>query len=72
MILSWLKVDGEAVGQINGLSVIHLGDYIFGKPSKITATTFIGRSGIVNIEREVEMSGNVHSKGVMISELLYR
>ncbi|NLX69800.1 MAG: AAA family ATPase [Clostridiales bacterium] len=61
-----VEVDGEAVGQINGLSVIHLGDYIFGKPSKITATTFIGRSGIVNIEREVEMSGNVHSKGVMI------
>ena len=61
-----VKVDGEAVGQINGLSVIHMGDYIFGKPSKITATTFMGRSGIVNIEREVEMSGNVHSKGVMI------
>ena len=61
-----VKVDGEAVGEINGLSVIHLGDYVFGKPSKITATAFMGRSGIVNIEREVEMSGNVHSKGVMI------
>jgi len=61
-----VKTEGEAIGQINGLAVIHLGDYVFGKPNKITATTFMGRSGIVNIEREVDMSGRIHSKGVMI------
>ncbi len=61
-----VDTEGEAIGQINGLAVINLGDYVFGKPTKITATTFMGRSGIVNIEREVEMSGRIHSKGVMI------
>ena len=57
---------GYKVGQINGLTVITIGDYSFGKPSKITANTYIGKNGIVNIEREVEMSGSSHSKGVMI------
>ena len=57
---------GEKVGQINGLSVMNVGDYSFGKPAKITANTYVGKSGIVNIEREVEMSGTTHSKGVMI------
>ena len=57
---------GEKVGQINGLSVMNIGDYSFGKPAKITANTYVGKSGIVNIEREVEMSGTTHSKGVMI------
>ncbi len=57
---------GEVVGQINGLSIIDVGDYSFGKPSRITANTYIGESGIVNIEREIEMSGTSHSKGVMI------
>ncbi|MCM8901016.1 AAA family ATPase [Caldicoprobacter algeriensis] len=61
-----VETEGEAIGQINGLAVIQLGDYVFGKPTKITATTFMGRSGIVNIEREVDMSGRIHSKGVMI------
>jgi len=61
-----VDTQGEVVGQVNGLAVIHLGDYVFGKPTKITATTFMGRSGIVNIEREVDMSGSLHSKGVMI------
>lgn len=57
---------GKAVGQINGLSVLDLGDCMFGKPSKITANTFIGKSGIVNIEREADMSGTSHTKGVLI------
>ncbi len=57
---------GEKVGQINGLSIMRLGDFSFGKPAKITANTYVGRTGIVNIEREVSMSGTSHSKGVMI------
>ena len=61
-----INTEGYKVGQINGLTVITIGDYSFGKPSKITANTYIGRQGIVNIEREVQMSGSTHSKGVMI------
>ncbi|MDP4181055.1 MAG: ATP-binding protein [Bacillota bacterium] len=61
-----IDTDGEVVGQINGLSIIDLGDYSFGKPSRITANTYIGGKGIVNIEREIEMSGTSHSKGVLI------
>jgi len=61
-----IDTEGEVTGQINGLSILDLGDYSFGKPSRITATTYMGKSGIVNIEREVEMSGTSHSKGVLI------
>ena len=61
-----IETDGFKVGQINGLTVITIGDYSFGKPAKITANTYMGKSGIVNIEREVEMSGSSHSKGVLI------
>lgn len=61
-----IDTDGEVVGQINGLSVLDVGDYMFGKPSRITAATYMGKSGIVNIEREVDMSGVTHTKGVMI------
>lgn len=61
-----IDVDGWKVGQINGLSILNVGDYEFGKPSRITATTYMGESGIVNIEREIEMSGTSHSKGVLI------
>lgn len=61
-----IDTEGMVVGQINGLSVLDVGDYVFGKPSRITATTYMGKSGIVNIEREVEMSGVSHTKGVMI------
>jgi len=61
-----VDTEGEIVGQINGLSILNTGNYVFGKPTRITATTFMGRSGIVNIEREVDMSGTVHSKGVLI------
>lgn len=57
---------GSAVGQINGLSVIDMGDCVFGKPARITANTFIGKSGVVNIEREADMSGTSHTKGVLI------
>ncbi len=57
---------GAVVGQVNGLSVIDVGDYAFGRPSRITATVGLGREGIVNIEREVELSGPIHSKGVLI------
>jgi lon-related putative ATP-dependent protease len=57
---------GEAVGQINGLAVYSLGELSFGKPSRITANTFAGKSGIVNIEREAKMSGRSHDKGIYI------
>ncbi len=61
-----ISTDGFKVGQINGLTVMTVGDYCFGKPSKITANTYTGKSGIINIEREVELSGSSHSKGVYI------
>ncbi|MEG2348433.1 MAG: ATP-binding protein [Clostridia bacterium] len=61
-----ISTEGEKVGQINGLTVIMTGDMSFGQPVRITANTFIGKSGIVNIEREVSMSGTTHSKGVYI------
>lgn len=61
-----LDTEGEVVGQINGLTILDIGDYSFGKPARITANTFMGESGIVNVEREVEMSGTSHSKGVLI------
>jgi ATP-dependent Lon protease len=58
--------DGAVVGQVNGLSVYNLGDYMFGKPSRITVKTSMGKAGIINIEREAEMSGPTHNKGVYI------
>jgi ATP-dependent Lon protease len=58
--------DGLVVGQVNGLSVYSFGDHAFGKPSRITAKTSMGKAGIINIEREVEMSGPIHNKGVYI------
>jgi lon-related putative ATP-dependent protease len=61
-----IDVDGEVVGQVNGLAVFALGDYMFGKPSRITAATSMGRAGVINIEREAEMSGNTHNKGMLI------
>jgi len=63
-----LKIDvaGEVVGQVNGLAVYSLGDYMFGKPSRITASTSMGRAGLINIEREADLSGNTHNKGVLI------
>lgn len=61
-----ISTSGFKVGQINGLTVMTIGDYSFGKPSKITANTYTGKNGIINIEREVELSGSSHSKGVYI------
>lgn len=61
-----INTSGSAVGEINGLTVMSIGDYTFGKPSKITVNTYTGKNGIVDIEREVELSGSSHSKGVLI------
>lgn len=61
-----VDVTGAVVGQINGLAVIGLGDYTFGKPSRITVRTYTGQAGIVNIEREAKLSGRIHDKGVLI------
>ena len=61
-----VDVSGAKVGQVNGLAVIDLGDYAFGKPSRITANVFAGKDGVVNIEREAKLSGKIHTKGVMI------
>ncbi len=63
-----LDVDGHEVGQVNGLSVFDLGDYSFGKPTRITAETAMGRAGLINIEREADLSGKTHNKGVLIIE----
>ncbi|MBM4135913.1 MAG: ATP-dependent protease [Nitrospira sp.] len=57
---------GEKVGQVNGLAVLDLGDYSFGKPSRITARTYTGKAGVVNIERETKMSGRIHEKAILI------
>ena len=61
-----VDTDGAVAGQINGLSVIGLGDHTFGRPSRITARVYAGRAGMVNIEREVKLSGPIHDKGVLI------
>ncbi len=61
-----IDTDGAVVGQVNGLSVYSLGDISFGKPSRITCRSYLGRSGVINIERESQMSGKIHDKGVMI------
>ncbi len=61
-----IDVTGTAVGQVNGLAVYSFGDYMFGKPSRITASTSMGRAGIINIEREADLSGSSHNKGVLI------
>ena len=61
-----VDVTGEVIGQVNGLAVYDLGVIAFGKPSRITATTFLGQDGVINIEREVKLSGSTHDKGVLI------
>lgn len=61
-----IDTEGEDIGQINGLAVLDMGSYAFGTPSRITATTYVGKSGIVNIEKEARMSGQTHDKGVQI------
>jgi len=57
---------GSFPGQVNGISVLDLGDYMFGKPSRITAKTFMGQAGVVDIERESKIGGNIHHKGTLI------
>lgn len=61
-----INTSGSEIGELNGLTVMTIGDYTFGKPAKITVNTYTGKNGIVNIEREVEISGPSHSKGVLI------
>ncbi len=61
-----INTTGSCVGELNGLTVLTIGDYTFGKPTKITVNTYTGKQGVVNIEREVEMSGSTHTKGVYI------
>lgn len=61
-----VDTEEEKVGQINGLAILDLGDYSFGKPSRITAKTYAGRAGIVNIERETKLSGRIHEKAIFI------
>ena len=61
-----VDVEGEVVGQVNGLSVYDMGIFSFGRPSRITAKTFLGRRGVINIERESQLSGRIHDKGVLI------
>ncbi|SDI15846.1 lon-related putative ATP-dependent protease [Proteiniclasticum ruminis] len=60
-----IKTEGEEIGQINGLSVLSTGGYSFGMPSRITARTYVGDAGVINIERETRMSGKIHTKGVL-------
>jgi lon-related putative ATP-dependent protease len=61
-----IDTEGSVVGQVNGLSVYDMGQIMFGKPTRITARTAMGRAGVVNIEREADMSGSTHNKGVLI------
>ncbi len=61
-----IETSGSKVGQINALTVIGTGDYMFGRPSRITSRVFAGKAGVVNIERETKMSGKVHEKAIVI------
>ena len=61
-----ISTSSSKIGQINGLTIMNVGDYTFGKPVKITANTYTGKNGIINIEREVALSGSSHSKGILI------
>ncbi|MFH1305644.1 MAG: ATP-binding protein [Candidatus Omnitrophota bacterium] len=57
---------GAVTGQVNGLAVLDIGEYMFGKPSRITVTTYMGKGGVIDIERQSKMGGSIHSKGMMI------
>lgn len=61
-----IDTEGTVVGQVNGLSVYNMGQFSFGKPTRITARTAVGRAGVINIEREADLSGSTHNKGVLI------
>ncbi len=60
-----VDVDGDVVGQINGIAVMQLGDYVLGKPGRITCLTYMGRAGVVNIDREAKLTGRIHDKGLL-------
>jgi len=60
-----IDLDGDVVGQVNGLSVHELGDYAFGRPTRITARTYVGTKGVIDVQREAELAGMIHSKGVL-------
>jgi lon-related putative ATP-dependent protease len=62
----YIDTKGKKIGQINGLSVLNIGNSIFGRPSRITAKVQLGKGDVINIDREVDMSGPIHSKGVLI------
>jgi lon-related putative ATP-dependent protease len=62
----FIETEGTVVGQMNGLSVYGLGDHVFGRPSRITATVSLGKEGVVAIDREAQLAGNIHNKGVLI------
>ncbi|MCL2577407.1 MAG: AAA family ATPase [Defluviitaleaceae bacterium] len=61
-----ISTEGAKIGQINGLAVLDIGDHIFAKPTRITATAYMGKAGIVNIEKEADMSGSIHDKGIQV------
>jgi len=61
-----VHISGTSVGQINGLAVLDVGGYAFGRPSRVTATVALGQAGLINIEREARLSGSTHDKGIMI------
>lgn len=61
-----VQLHGAVVGQVNGLAIVDLGDFAFGRPQRVTANVFAGKSGVVDIEREAELGGKIHTKGVMI------
>jgi len=61
-----IDIKGEKVGQVNGLEVLNMGDFAFGKPARITASVSLGREGLIDIEREAKLGGRLHTKGVMI------
>jgi predicted ATP-dependent protease len=62
----FIDTEGSVVGQVNGLSVYQLGDYSFGMPARVTVRTFLGKGGMINIEREAKLSGPIHDKGILI------
>jgi len=62
----FVDTEGDVVGQVNGLAVLQVGDYMFGKPSRITAAIQAGRGGVIDIEREAKLGGSTHTKGIMI------
>ena len=61
-----IDTTGNVIGQVNGLSVLSLGDYSFGRPSRVTVSIGMGKAGIIDIERETKMGGPIHTKGVLI------